>query len=255
MLKTLTGSLFQKPPEISAVKRELRVRTIYESELLEYDHDNRLGVFRISCEAGTYVRTLCIHIGLLMGVGGHMEELRRSRSGCMTENDYLVTMHDLLDAQWKYDHYKDETYLRRVILPLEVLLLKLPRIVIKDSSINAICYGAKLMIPGILRYDDGINVGTEIVIMSTKGEAVAVAIAQMTTAEIGSCDHGVVAKTKRVIMDRETYPRKWKEGPRAKRKQELIKHGLLEKTGKPNSQTPPDWLEYYNSEKDNNIVG
>ena len=58
------------------------------------------------------------------------------------------------------------------------------------------------MIPGILRYDDGINVGTEIVIMSTKGEAVAVAIAQMTTAEISSCDHGVVAKTKRVIMDR-----------------------------------------------------
>ena len=78
----------------------------------------------------------------------------------MTENDYLVTMHDLLDAQWRYDNYKDETYLRRVVLPLEVLLAKLPRIVIKDSSINAICYGAKLMIPGILRYDDGINVGT-----------------------------------------------------------------------------------------------
>ena len=99
----------------------------------------------------------------------------------MTETDRAVTMHDLLDAQWKYDNYKDETYLRRVVLPLEVLLIKLPRIVIKDSSINAICYGAKLMIPGILRYDDGINVGTEIVIMSTKGEAVAVAIAQMTT--------------------------------------------------------------------------
>ncbi len=141
-----------------------------------------MGVFRVSCEAGTYVRTLCIHIGLLLGVGGHMEELRRTRSGCVTENDRAVTMHDLLDAQWKYDNYKDETYLRRVVLPLEVLLQKLPRIVIKDSSINAICYGAKLMIPGILRYDDGINVGTEIVIMSTKGEAVAVAIAQMTTA-------------------------------------------------------------------------
>jgi H/ACA ribonucleoprotein complex subunit 4 len=63
-----------------------------------------------------------------------------------------------------------------------VLLTKLPRIVIKDSSINAICYGAKLMIPGILRFDNGINIGTEVVIMSTKGEAVAVAIAQMTTA-------------------------------------------------------------------------
>lgn len=102
VLNTLTGSLFQKPPEISAVKRELRIRTIYESELLEYDPEKRLGVFRVSCEAGTYVRTLCIHIGLLLGVGGHMEELRRSRSGCMTENDHLMTMHDLLDAQWRY---------------------------------------------------------------------------------------------------------------------------------------------------------
>ena len=118
VLNTLTGSLFQKPPEISAVKRELRIRTIYESELLAFDPEKRLGVFRVSCEAGTYVRTLCIHIGLLLGVGGHMEELRRSRSGCMSENDYLVTMHDVLDAQWKYDNYKDETYLRRVILPL-----------------------------------------------------------------------------------------------------------------------------------------
>lgn len=49
----------------------------------------------------------------------------------------------------------------------------------------------------------------------------------MTTAEISSCDHGTVCKTKRVIMDRETYPRKWKEGPRAKRKQQLIKEGKL----------------------------
>lgn len=227
MLATLTGSLFQKPPEVSAVKRELRVRTIYESDLLEFDSEKRLGIFRVSCEAGTYVRTLCVHMGLLLGVGGHMEELRRSRSGNMTENDYLMSMHDILDAQWRYENYKDEKYLRRVVLPLETLLIKNPRIVIKDSSINAICYGAKLMIPGILRFDNDINIGTEIVIMSTKGEAVAVAIAQMTTAEIGSCDHGIVAKTKRVIMDRETYPRKWKEGPRAKRKQELIKQGKL----------------------------
>jgi H/ACA ribonucleoprotein complex subunit 4 len=160
VLETLTGSLFQKPPEISAVKRELRVRTIYESDLIEYDAEKRLGIFRVSCEAGTYVRTLCVHIGLLLGTGGHMEELRRSRSGIMTENEYLVTMHDVLDAQWRYEHYKDETYLRRVVMPLEVLLTGFPRIVIKDSTINSICYGAKLMVPGVLRYDNGINVGS-----------------------------------------------------------------------------------------------
>ena len=90
--------------------------------------------------------------------------------------------------------------------------------------------------------------------MSTKGEAVAVAIAQMTTAEIGSCDHGVVAKTKRVVMDRETYPRRWGLGPRATRKKELIKEGLLEKNGKPNANTPQDWAVFYKDEQANNIL-
>ena len=39
------------------------------------------------------------------------------------------------------------------------------------------------------------------------------AIAQMTTAVMSTCDHGVVAKIKRVIMERDTYPRKWGLGP------------------------------------------
>jgi len=188
----------------------------------------------MSCEAGTYVRTLCIHMGLMLGVGGHMEELRRNRSGILDENKYLCTMHDLKDAQWRYEHYKDESYLRRVIIPLEVLLTNFPRIVIKDSSVNAICYGAKLMLPGVLRYDSNIDIDKEVVIMTTKGEAVAVGIAQMTSAEMAACDHGIVTKTKRVIMDRETYPRRWGLGPRASRKKELIKEGKLDKHGKIN---------------------
>ena len=41
---------------------------------------------------------MCTHIGLLLGTRGHMEEHRRVRSGCFTENKYMVTMHDVLDA-------------------------------------------------------------------------------------------------------------------------------------------------------------
>merc|ERR1719502_516998 len=58
-LETLTGALFQRPPLISAVKRQLRVRTVKESQLIEYDQERHLGIFRVSCEAGTYIRTLC----------------------------------------------------------------------------------------------------------------------------------------------------------------------------------------------------
>ncbi|KAG8812169.1 centromere/microtubule-binding protein cbf5, partial [Serendipita sp. 400] len=206
-LETLTGALFQRPPLISAVKRQLRVRTIYQSKLLEFDNDRHLGVFWVSCEAGTYIRTLCVHLGLLLGVGAHMQELRRVRSGALSENDDIVTMHDVLDAQYMYEHHGDETYLRRVIRPLESLLVGYKRIVVKDSAVNAVCYGAKFMIPGLLRYEAGIEVGEEVVLMTTKGEGIALAIAQMSAADLATADHGVVAKIKRCIMERDTYPR------------------------------------------------
>jgi H/ACA ribonucleoprotein complex subunit 4 len=114
-----------------------------------------------------------------------MQELRRVRSGAMSENDDIVTMHDVLDAQWTYDNTRDgkflhalsvdilifcaESYLRRVIRPLESLLVGYKRIVVKDSAVNAVCYGAKLMIPGLLRYEADITVNEEVVLMTTKG--------------------------------------------------------------------------------------
>ena len=232
-IETLTGALFQRPPLIAAVKRQLRIRTIYESKLVEYDAARHLGVFWVSCEAGTYIRTLCVHLGLLLGVGGHMQELRRVRSGALDETNGLVTMHDVLDAQWVFDNQKDEGYLRRVVRPLEVLLTGFKRVVVKDSAVNAICYGAKLMIPGLLRFADDVNVNDEVVIMTTKGEAVAVGIALMTTSVMATVDHGTVAKIKRVIMERDTYPRRWGLGPVSSKKKSLIASGVLDKKGKP----------------------
>lgn len=241
-LETLTGALFQRPPLISAVKRQLRVRTIYKSKLYEYDDEHHLAVFWVSCEAGTYVRTLCVHLGLLLGVGGHMQELRRVRSGIMGEHDNMVTMHDLLDAQWVLDNLRDEAYLRRVVMPLERLLTSFKRLVVKDSAVNAICYGAKLMIPGLLRFESGIDVDDEVVLMTTKGEAVAVGIATMNSAGMASVDHGSVAKIKRVIMERDTYPRRWGLGPYAAKKKQLIAEGKLDKYGRPNENTPAEYL-------------
>jgi H/ACA ribonucleoprotein complex subunit 4 len=86
-----------------------------------------------------------------------MQELRRVRSGICGESNNLATMHDVLDAMWVYDNFKQEDYLRRVVLPLEILLTNYKRIVVKDSAVNAVCYGAKLMIPGVLRYDSGFD--------------------------------------------------------------------------------------------------
>merc|ERR1739847_251297 len=54
-LERLKGALFQRPPLISAVKRQLRVRTCYESKLIEHDEKRNLGIFWVSCEAGSYI--------------------------------------------------------------------------------------------------------------------------------------------------------------------------------------------------------
>jgi H/ACA ribonucleoprotein complex subunit 4 len=169
-----------------------------------------------------------------------MQELRRVRSGILSENQNMVTMHDVLDAQHLYDTTKDEKYLRRVVMPLEVLLTNYKRVVVKDSAVNAICYGAKFMIPGLLRFADGIEVNEEIVMITTKGEAIAVGIAQMTTAVMATVDHGVVAKIKRVVMERDTYPRRWGMGPVAQKKKGLVKEGKLGKYGQVNENTPAD---------------
>lgn len=243
-LEKLTGALFQRPPLISAVKRQLRVRTVYECKFLEYDTERNMGIYWLSCEAGTYVRTHCVHLGLVLGVGAQMTELRRVRSGIQNEEG-LVTMHDVMDAQWLYDNHKDETYMRRIVRPLEALLTSHKRIIMKDSAVNAVCYGAKILLPGVLRYENGIELNEEIVIVTTKGEAVALAIALMTTTTMASCDHGVVAKIKRVVMERDTYPRKWGLGPKASMKKSMIKQGLLDQYGKPNEKTPKDWLSSY----------
>jgi H/ACA ribonucleoprotein complex subunit 4 len=177
-----------------------------------------------------------------------MQELRRVRSGILKEDESMVTMHDVLDAQYVYKQTKKEDYLRRVVRPLEILLTNYPRIVIKDSAVNAICYGAKLTVPGVLRFEANIENGKEIVLITTKGEAVAIAIAEMTSSVLASCDHGIVCKTKRVIMDRETYPRKWGLGPYALQKKKLIKEGKLDKYGKVNDKTPDDYKKIFGND-------
>lgn len=240
-----TGALFQRPPEVSAVKRQLRIRSVYESKFIEFDKARNMAVFWVSCEAGTYIRTLCEHLGLYLGTGGEMAELRRIRSGNLTERDHMYTCHDVLDAMWVYEKEQDESYLRRVIKPLELLLTSYKRIVVKDSTVNALCYGGQLMIPGLLRFDMAIEIGDEVVLITTKGEAIALGYAAMTTSLMATADYGVVCKLKRVIMDRDTYPRKWGLGKVAALKKKLISLGELDKHGKVNEKTPMLWLENY----------
>lgn len=163
-----------------------------------------------------------------------MYELRCIRSGALGENDNMVTIHDVFDAIWALDNDKDETYLRRVVMPLEVLCLDLKRIVVKDSAVNAICYGARLMIP-VIRFDYGIEIGSKVALITTKGEAVATGMAILSSFMIASCDHGAVTKTKKVIMERDMYPKRWCLGAVPQHQKWTAKGGFCQRSRQTNN--------------------
>jgi len=204
--KKFTGHLFQRPPLMCAVKRDLRLRWIYEINIIEFTPKNAL--FEVKCEAGSYIRTLCTHIGLYIGCKAFMADLRRTQSG-LTKEDECVTLHDVKDAFYVYKTTKKEDYLRKVVKPLESLLVDYPRIIIKDSAVNSICYGGQLSVKGVLKYDRNFDTNSTVVLMSVKGEAVAIAQPLIASCQMADLENGIITKTKRVIMEKDLYPKCW----------------------------------------------
>ena len=209
MFTKFTGPIYQIPPFQAAVKRELRIRRIYEIEMLE--HSSKKTLFRVLCEGGTYIRNLCEDIGSALGSGGIMEQLIRTKSGPFgIENSItMIEAHDMYKA-WKDSG--DQTKLSSILKPLEDMLVDIPSIEVKDSAVDALCHGADLGVPGVAMVSKNMKRGQLISIKTTRGEAIALARATVNADEIAEKPRskGKVAKLERVIMKRGTYPREWK---------------------------------------------
>lgn len=141
--------LYQKPPRKSAVARRLRVREVYELEPLELSEDRRQALLRIRCESGTYVRKLCHDLGLALGTGAHMGDLRRTATGPFDDSD-LVTLRDLADGLAEYRERGDETWLREAIRPAEDAVTHLPSVTIAVSAAESVADGAPVFAPGVI---------------------------------------------------------------------------------------------------------
>jgi H/ACA ribonucleoprotein complex subunit 4 len=143
-----------------------------------------------------------------------MQELRRTRAGPFTEND-SVTLHDV--AYWfgQWQETKDESILKKFILPMETALALTPKIWIRDSAVDAVCHGASLMAPGVVSLETGIYKGVLVAILSLKGEIIALGNATASSEEILTMNHGIVAKTERVLMPRGTYLKCWESGEKS----------------------------------------
>jgi len=206
--KGFVGEISQLPPVRSAVKRVRRKRHVYYLDVLQIHR--REVLFRVGCESGTYVRTLCVDIGKKLGVGAHLSELRRTRVGHLKEED-SVFLQDLKDAFvfWKEDG-SDER-IRSVIFPMEHFFGNLPKIVIRDSAVDALCHGASLAVPGVAEVDSDIKKDDMVVVLTLKGEGVALVKSLMSTEEMIQKDKGVCAELERVLMNKGTYPSIWKK--------------------------------------------
>lgn len=198
------GNIYQRPPLRANVKRVLRVRTIYENKI--YEIEGREVLFWVSCQAGTYLRKICHDIGQSLGCGAHMKELRRIRTGPFIEDEHLASLQDLYDAYTIYLEDKNEIPLRNIILPMEYGVKHLPQIWVKDKTVDSLCHGAPLGLPGVSKYTPNFEKGDTVAIFTLKHELIALGQAQMHYSEIKKDSPGILANVKKVLMPRGTYP-------------------------------------------------
>ncbi|MCP1662953.1 MAG: RNA-guided pseudouridylation complex pseudouridine synthase subunit Cbf5 [Methanocalculus sp. MSAO_Arc1] len=211
VVSSFCGRIYQRPPRRSAVKRALRIRTIHEIQIL--DIKERLVLFRVRCEAGTYIRTLCVHIGLALGVRGQMIELRRTESGGFT-TALAHTLHELADAKAAADDGDPEA-LEKMILPVERAVADLPSITLRDTAVDAVCRGAQLAGVGIVSCGT-FQKGDTVTFLTVSGECIGLGTARVSSEKCVPGRHGLVARPKAILMEPGTYPRGWREKSRIK---------------------------------------
>ncbi len=194
-LENLRGEIYQKPPLASAVAKRLRTRTVHSLDLMEVDGEYSL--FKARTQHGTYIRTICVHAGEIMGDGARMAELRRVAAGGFTEGD-CRKLQDLSDAWWLYEERGDESELRKMIRPVEEAL-DLPKIFVSDGALKPVSTGANLAAPGVLAVDESVKKGGFVQVFSGQGELCCIAKAFFDGKEIGEKKRGIVADVERVI--------------------------------------------------------
>lgn len=197
-IKKFIGEITQLPPVRSAVKREKRVRKIYDFEILEIEDQDIL--FRVKCQAGTYIRKLAHDLGQELKVGAHLTELRRTQAGPFTEKDNLVTLTDLQDAYHFYKKENNSKFLRYCLQPIENAVKHLPKIWVLDTTIQSLTHGRELAIPGISALEL-FDKDETIAILTLKGELIAVGTSLLSTEEIKKKKKGLAVKINKVFME------------------------------------------------------
>ncbi len=161
-------------------------------------------LFRVGCQAGTYIRKLVHDLGQQLKIGAHMSELRRTRVGPFNELT-LVTLHDLTDA---FHYYKEgnDKFLRQCIQPVENAIVHIPKVWIMDSAVDTLCHGASLKNPGIVKLESGIKTNDIVAVLTLKDELVCYGTAVEDSEQMKD-EKGLAVKSNKVFMQPGTYPK------------------------------------------------
>lgn len=193
--KKMTGKIKQLPPIKSAIKRQWRYRKVYYIEILEIDKQDVL--FKIGCEAGTYIRKYCHDFGQISKAGAHMQQLIRTKAGPFTEEN-MVTLQDLTDA---FHYYKEgnEELIRKYIQPIEAAIVHMPKVWVSDTAISSLLNGIDLKIPGILKLTDGIEPDQQVAILTLKNELLAFGTSKLTSKKMMEQEKGLAVEINKVM--------------------------------------------------------
>ena len=201
------GKIKQLPPIKSAVKRQWRWRTVYYIDVLEIKGQDVL--FKVGCEAGTYIRKLCSDMGDVFGCGAHMAQLVRTKVGVFDSNNQ-VTIQKFKDLLYVYQNNPDlkkkaEIELKKFLFPMEKAIEHIPKIWVFDSVIPYLVNGSDLMMPGVSKFSSDIELDELVAVLSLKGELVLLGRAKMNSEQISKYDKGLVVRIERVLMPQGVY--------------------------------------------------
>lgn len=199
--RNFIGKIQQMPPLKSSVKRQLRTREVYYFDILEIDGKDVL--FKVGTEAGTYIRKLIHDIGQKLKTGAHMAELRRTKVASFDEST-LFTLHELTDAYYLWKEENNDKFIRKAIQPVENGAKHLPKIWIFDTTVESLCHGVDLKVPGISKVNGNISKESIVAIMTLKDELVALGTAKMGSNEMLG-EKGIAVQTDKVFMQPGVY--------------------------------------------------
>lgn len=168
VMKEFQTEVYQIPPMKSAVAREIRSRRIYELELVE--KEGKMILFRAKTDSGTYIRTLCVDMGYVLGTGAQMADLRRISTGVFRE-DRMTTIQKLKDSVELMNQGDDRPF-RGIFLPMNYLFSDKPKIIVKKSAIDNIAHGADLYPGGIKSMVGEARIGDRVCVLSENNELI-----------------------------------------------------------------------------------